>query len=1554
MGESWQHGKNLFLLLLLSVLRTTVPAPVPKLQYVVLVPSTIHMETSENFCIQMNHLEETLTLTIFLESGSQNLILNQVTIKEKDGFQCVPFQIPRWSNISPPSEAVLVMRANGLTQNFWSRKKVLIEKPKNLLFIQTDKPIYRAGQQVQFRIVSMDKDFHPTKKKFPFVYIQDPQKNRVFQWRDVEVPLGIIQLSYSLSSDPLLGTYKVVIEKDSTKVAEDSFDVEEYVLPKFEVLVKAPKLIQVVTKEIEVSVCGRYTYGKPVPGLVKLSFCRHPERLPFQCNSGKSMCKEFEGKTDELGADNDLVGGEPKTSWEAGHHNTGGMQALQADGDGCFSKVVNTEELNLMWLGFSMAIAVEGKITEEGTGVEMNGTESIEITSTLSKITFENPDRYYKPGIPYVVKVKLVDSNEVPIHNETVRVLITSRQQELNQVTDAEGRAQFSIETTDSTHGILPLMATYQVLSWCGSIHWVTPRHIDAFHTAHVLYSPSRSYLHIEPVSETLSCGHRELVRVRYILNRGDENEDEIVFYYMIKAKGDIIQTGTHWQPVDQGKANGDFLLNLLVDVDTAPKTRLLLYTILPSGELVADSRDFTVEKCFSNKAKLWFSDQEGLPGQKAQLHLSASPGSLCAIHAVDQSVFLLKPEAELSPEKVYNFLPKKNYIFSDDLFLDETNLHPCPAEQPFRAENIGVVPPNFFPGDGDSYNIFRDFGLSIFTNTKLRNPRFCSGGFIPVMEFRPGGALMPGGPPGIGAQGFAPPPGVGGMAAPGVAFGVGSALPRLPTPLVEAAPKRTPRRFFPETWIWDLVILNGSQGNSHSQVHQSNRKRDVSEEPKEIALPVTIPDTITEWKAGAFCLSADTGFGLAQPAFLKAFQPFFIELTLPYSVVRGEAFPLKATVFSYLTYCIRVRISLTPSADFEASPMEKEEGDSYCICANGRKTVSWMMTPKILGEINLTASAEAVTSNQLCGNEVVEVPTIGNKDVVIKSLLVEPEGIEKEVVFNSLLCAPGKPESKSFPLMLPENVVEGSARASFCVLGDILGGAIKNLHQLLKMPYGCGEQNMALFAPNIYILNYLKKTGQLTEEIKSKAVGYLEAGYQRQLNYKHPDGSYSAFGKGSEEGNTWLTAFVLKSFARARSIIFVEDKHINDAQNSLTLRQENTGCFRSTGSLFNNALKGGVDDQTTLSTYITIALLEVPLPPTHSVVQNALLCLEKATEAKEIHIYLRALLAYTFALAGKEEKRQEMLDSLLKVAVKDEDGSIHWERPGKPKQRSDFPLYLRAPSAEVEMTSYGLLAFLTNKLPPSQEELTIATAIVKWLLKQQNSNGGYSSTQDTVVALQALSQYRTVTYSKDGIDARATLSSGDAVLAEFHVDSNNSLLLQCQDLPQVPGNYKAEVTGCIFMQTALKYNVPLRQEDAPFRLDVQTVPETCTGIKAHITFDIAMNVSYTGQRLVSNMAIVQIKMLSGYIPVKSSVKKLEKQGQIKRSEVNINHVLLYLDEVRNTIQTFSFTVEQETPVRGLKPALVKVYDYYETDEFATAEYTAPCSSDDIKEVYNA
>ncbi|NWV02119.1 A2MG protein, partial [Upupa epops] len=148
---------------------------------------------------------------------------------------------------------------------------------------------------------------------------------------------------------------------------------------------------------------------------------------------------------------------------------------------------------------------------------------------------------------------------------------------------------------------------------------------------------------------------------------------------------------------------------------------------------------------------------------------------------------------------------------------------------------------------------------------------------------------------------------------------------------------------------------------------------------------------------------------------------------------------------------------------------------------------------------------------------------------------------------------------------------------------------------------------------------------------------------------------------------------------------------------------------------------------------------------------------------------------------------------------------------------------------------------------------------------------------QDTVVALQALSLYGTVTYAKSGTASKVTLRSGGNFHHDFHVDPTNRLLLQRVALPQVPGDYSVDVSGqgCVYLQTSLRYNVQPMQEDAPFTLHVYTVPETCEDSKAHKVFDIGINVSYTGERNGSNMVIVDVKMLSGFIPLKSSVRKV-------------------------------------------------------------------------------
>ena len=57
------------------------------------------------------------------------------------------------------------------------------------------------------------------------------------------------------------------------------------------------------------------------------------------------------------------------------------------------------------------------------------------------------------------------------------------------------------------------------------------------------------------------------------------------------------------------------------------------------------------------------------------------------------------------------------------------------------------------------------------------------------------------------------------------------------------------------------------------------------------------------------------------------------------------------------------------------------------------------------------------------------------------------------------------------------------------------MGSTITNLEHLLRMPYGCGEQNMLNFAPNIYVMDYLSATGQLTTALSERAITNMEAG---------------------------------------------------------------------------------------------------------------------------------------------------------------------------------------------------------------------------------------------------------------------------------------------------------------------------------------------------------------------------------------------------------------------------------------------------------------------------
>lgn len=124
------------------------------------------------------------------------------------------------------------------------------------------------------------------------------------------------------------------------------------------------------------------------------------------------------------------------------------------------------------------------------------------------------------------------------------------------------------------------------------------------------------------------------------------------------------------------------------------------------------------------------------------------------------------------------------------------------------------------------------------------------------------------------------------------------------------------------------------------------------------------------------------------------------------------------------------------------------------------------------------------------------------------------------------------------------------------------MGPVLSNIDELVRMPSGCGEQNMLNFVPNIVVRRYLEATNRLSPELDGKTKKFMEAGYQRELQYMRDDHSFSAFGNSDKHGSTWLSAFVARSFKQAQKYINVDGNILKDTMKFLKSQQKDNGEF--------------------------------------------------------------------------------------------------------------------------------------------------------------------------------------------------------------------------------------------------------------------------------------------------------------------------------------------------------------------------------------------------------
>ena len=136
---------------------------------------------------------------------------------------------------------------------------------------------------------------------------------------------------------------------------------------------------------------------------------------------------------------------------------------------------------------------------------------------------------------------------------------------------------------------------------------------------------------------------------------------------------------------------------------------------------------------------------------------------------------------------------------------------------------------------------------------------------------------------------------------------------------------KKTIRSNFPETWLFQIDI---SKYKNRNKLILNCKfilyfKKNKSEKG-EIEKKTTAPDTITDWILDAYCLSKSKGLGISKTQTVRVFQSLFVSMDLPYSVIRGETFPVKASVFNYENTCLPV-LNFSYSSQFNTFFNEKK-----------------------------------------------------------------------------------------------------------------------------------------------------------------------------------------------------------------------------------------------------------------------------------------------------------------------------------------------------------------------------------------------------------------------------------------------------------------------------------------------------------------------------------------------------------------------------------------------------------------------------------------------------
>ncbi|XDV16019.1 hypothetical protein PO909_015911 [Leuciscus waleckii] len=1456
--------------------------------FVLSAPNLLRVGSSENVFVEaQDYSGGSFDVKIIVKNHPKKdseILSKTVTLTAENNYQILTdIKIPDDQNLfsdDPLEKQYVYLQAHFPSKTL--EKVIMVSFQSGYIFVQTDKPIYTPASTVQYRIFSLTPNLKPLSQSGVTVEIMNPQ-GITFSSEKIYPVKGIKSGKYAIPEVASLGIWKVITRFANTPQKEFTadFEVKEYVLPTFEVKLKPRKpFFYVGDESLTVDIEAKYLFGQKVEGNAFVMF--------------------------------GVMDGEKKTSIPSSLQK---VQIREGEGEAELSREMITKTFPdiIQLVGRSIYVSAS-LLTESGSEMVEAERRGIQIVTSPYTIHFKKTPQFFKPGMPFDISVYVTNPDQTPAEKVEVEVNPGG----VRGQTTANGIAKVTVNTPGGFPRleIIAKSKDPQLRDEQQAVKTMTA-------LAYIPKGDSKNYMHVGIDSAELQIGDQMKVNLNTGQSPGVKDQD---YTYMILSKGQIVKA-------DRFKRRGQALVTLSLPVtkDMVPSFRFVAYYHVGSSEVVSDSVWVDVKDTCMGTLKLQVKGKMNTygTGDLVKLQITGDPGARVGLVVVDKAVHVLNKN-RLTQTQIWDVIEKHDTgctagggresmgVFSDAGLMFESHTAggtdtrtmpdcPVPEKRKRRAESLLQITGTLagqYSGELKQccFDGMRDNKLGY---TCERRATYIVDGPECVQAFLQCCKEM-------------------------------KTRKHMKTEEEEMILARSDddddyytdsdeivsRTQFPESWLWEEIDL-------------CENCPPVSE--KEIYLK----DSITTWQILAVSLSPTLGICVAEPEEIIVFKSLFIDLKIPYSAVRGEQLEIKAIIHNYTPKKQKqVRVEFMETEDVCSFASKKGKyRTTVNVDKDSSRAVSYVIIPMTLGNHMIEVKAAAYDSVHTDG--VRKTLKVVSEGVLIplhrpKVELNPVKDGEKPLVVRAEIPGDRVPDTpaNTYISITGEEISQTVEQA---ISGDIMG-------RLIVQPGGCGEQTMITMTLPVIATHYLDSTNQwetVGMDRRSEAINHINTGYERQMGYRKPDGSYAAWVH--RPSSTWLTAYVAKVFAMASNFAAIKEDVLCSALKWLVLhKQLPDGSFKEDSPVIHGEMVGdvrGLDADASLTAFVVIAMQEGreicagSVGSLHESIRKAVAFLEGRLP-QMTNPYAVAMTSYAMANAEKLNK-----DILMKHSTQGEAGRS-WTVTGQHHH-------------SMEATAYAVLALVKAK------DFDKAGEAVFWLRSKQSHYGGSGTTQATIMVFQAVAEYRTQVKDQQNFNLDVELSvAGRSKPARFTIKRDTAHLTRSDKVDiNKDFNVTARGTGTATLSVlTLYYARPVEKKSdcTLFDLTVKMEPDFETKHEGAIeTYKLTMDFFYKSEKKDATMTILDIGIPTGFKVETKDLEELStgRERYIQKFEMDKvlserGSLILYLDKVlRVDRERISFRMHKMLDVGLLQPAAVTIYEYYSPDARCT-KYFHPKRAD--------